>query len=63
MQVQSAAEPPKKVAQGERPIAADGGEYFMLQIRDQGGPIEPVYPSEGTPASSSTHRTRTPPGC
>jgi iron(III) transport system substrate-binding protein len=50
MQVQSAAEPPKKVAQGERPIAADGGEYFMLQIRDQGGPIEPVYPSEGTPS-------------
>jgi iron(III) transport system substrate-binding protein len=49
MQVQSAAEPPKKVAQGERPIAADGGEYFMLQIRDQGGPIGPVYPSEGTP--------------
>ncbi len=50
MQVQSAAEPPKKVAQGERPIAADGGEYFMLQIRNQGGPIEPVYPSEGTPS-------------
>jgi iron(III) transport system substrate-binding protein len=50
MQVQSAAEPPKKVAQGERPIAADGGEYFMLQLRDQGGPIEPVYPSEGTPS-------------
>src|SRR5215472_12039457 len=50
MQVQSAAEPPKKVAQGERPIAADGGEYFMLQIRDQGGAIEPVYPSEGTPS-------------
>ena len=50
MQVQSAAEPPKKVAQGERPIAADGGEYFMLQIRDQGGPIEPVYPTEGTPS-------------
>jgi iron(III) transport system substrate-binding protein len=50
MQVQSAAEPPKKVAQGERPIAADGGEYFMLQIRNQGGPIEPVYPTEGTPS-------------
>ena len=50
MQVQSAAEPPKKVAQGERPIGADGGEYFVLQIRDQGGPIEPVYPSEGTPS-------------
>jgi iron(III) transport system substrate-binding protein len=50
MQVQSAAEPPKKVAQGERPIGADGGEYFILQIRDQGGVIEPVYPSEGTPS-------------
>jgi len=50
MQVQSAAEPPKKVAQGERPIGVDGGEYFVLQIRDQGGPIEPVYPSEGTPS-------------
>jgi iron(III) transport system substrate-binding protein len=50
MQVQSAAEPPKKAAQGERAIAADGGEYFMLQIRDQGGAIEPVYPSEGTPS-------------
>jgi iron(III) transport system substrate-binding protein len=50
MQVQSAAEPPKKVAQGERPIGADAGEYFVLQIHDQGGPIEPVYPSEGTPS-------------
>lgn len=50
MQVQSAAEPPKKVTQGERQIAADGGEYFILQIRDQGGAIDPVYPSEGTPS-------------
>jgi iron(III) transport system substrate-binding protein len=38
------------VAQGERPIGADAGEYFVLQIRNQGGPIEPVYPSEGTPS-------------
>lgn len=50
MQVQSAADPPKKVAQGERPVEADGGEYFLLQIRDQGGPVEPVYPTEGTPS-------------
>lgn len=49
MQVQSAADPPKKVAQGERPIAADGGEYFELQLRDNGAPLEIVYPSEGTP--------------
>jgi iron(III) transport system substrate-binding protein len=53
MQVQSGTDPPKKVAQGERPIAADGDEYFTLQIRDQGGPIEPVYPTEGTPSIPS----------
>lgn len=50
MQVQAAWEPPKKVAQGERPIGADGDEYSVLQIRDRGGAIEPVYPSEGTPS-------------
>jgi iron(III) transport system substrate-binding protein len=38
------------VARGERPIAADGLEYLELRIRDNGGPIEPVYPSEGTPS-------------
>jgi iron(III) transport system substrate-binding protein len=50
MSVQAAADEPKAVAQGERPIAADGLEYLVLQIRDQGGPIEPVYPIEGTPS-------------
>lgn len=50
MQVQSAADPPKKVAQGERPIAADGGEYVPLQMISQGAPIALVYPSEGTPS-------------
>jgi iron(III) transport system substrate-binding protein len=49
MQVQSAADPPKKVAAGERAIMADGGEYPTLQIREQGGPIQVVYASEGTP--------------
>jgi iron(III) transport system substrate-binding protein len=49
MQVQTGTDPPKKVAQGERPIGADGDEYFTLQILDQGGPIAPVYPTEGTP--------------
>jgi iron(III) transport system substrate-binding protein len=49
MQVQSGAEPPKKVAQGERPVAADGGEYLPLQMRSTGAPLELVYPSEGTP--------------
>ncbi len=50
MQVQSAADPPKKVAQGERPVAADGGEYVPLQMITQGAPLALVYPTEGTPS-------------
>ena len=50
MQVQSAADPPKKVAQGERPVAADGGEYLPLQMIATGAPLALVYPSEGTPS-------------
>jgi iron(III) transport system substrate-binding protein len=50
MQVQSAADPPKKVAQGERPVAADGGEYVPLQMIAQGAPLALVYPTEGTPS-------------
>ena len=50
MQVQSAADPPKKVAQGERPVAADGGEYLPLQMISQGAPLALVYPTEGTPS-------------
>jgi len=49
MQVQSATDPPKKLALGERAISADGGEYNLLQIKESGGPVEVVYPSEGTP--------------
>jgi iron(III) transport system substrate-binding protein len=53
MQVQAAADASKAVAKGESAIAADGLEYLVLQIRDQGGAIEPVYPSEGTPSIPS----------
>jgi iron(III) transport system substrate-binding protein len=49
MQVQSATDPPKKLALGERAIMAEGGEYVALQLKEQGDPIEIVYPSEGTP--------------
>ncbi len=49
MQVQSATDPPKKLALGERAIMADGGEYVALQLKEKGDPIELVYPSEGTP--------------
>src|SRR5262249_8046175 len=49
MQVQSATDPPKKLALGERAIMADGGEYNVLQIKESGGPVENVYPTEGVP--------------
>ena len=49
MQVQSSTEPPKKVAQGERPIMADGNEYNVFFLKDAGAPIEIVYAAEGTP--------------
>ena len=49
MQVQSATDPPKKLALGERTIMADGGEYVALGLKEKGDPIEIVYPAEGTP--------------
>ena len=49
MQVQSATDPPKKLALGERAIMADGVEYVLFQLKEKGDPIEAVYPSEGTP--------------
>jgi iron(III) transport system substrate-binding protein len=49
MQVQSSTEPPKKLAAGERPVMADGNEYNVFILKEQGVPIEPVYAAEGTP--------------
>jgi len=49
MQVQSAADPPKKVLLGERAIMADGNDYNLLLLKDQGKPVEAVYPTEGSP--------------
>ena len=49
MQVQSSADPPKKLDLGERAIMADGNEYNILQIKESGRPVEPVYASEGSP--------------
>ena len=49
MQVQSATDPPKKLSLGERAIMADGVEYLVLQQKEAGNPIEPVYATEGTP--------------
>jgi iron(III) transport system substrate-binding protein len=49
MQVQSSTEPPKKLAQGERSVMADGNEYNVFMLREENVPIEPVYATEGTP--------------
>jgi iron(III) transport system substrate-binding protein len=49
MQVQSAADPPKKLDLGERAVMADGNEYSILQLKEAGRPVEPVYATEGSP--------------
>ena len=49
MQVQSAADPPKKLALGERAVMADGIEYGMFQAKEKGQPVKLIYPTEGTP--------------
>ncbi len=49
MQVQSSADPPKKLALGERAIMADGNEYNLFLLKESGQPVEIVYPTEGTP--------------
>ena len=49
MQVQSAADPPKKLLLGERAVMADGNDYNLLLLKDQGKPVEVVYATEGAP--------------
>src|SRR5580692_9169426 len=49
LQVQSAADPPKKLLLGERAVMADGNDYNLLLAKDEGKPVEVVYPSEGAP--------------
>jgi iron(III) transport system substrate-binding protein len=52
MQVQSATEPPKKVAVGERSVMVDGTEYVLLAMQDAGSPVMPIYAVEGSPIFS-----------
>jgi iron(III) transport system substrate-binding protein len=49
MQVQSSADPPKRLALGERAVMADGNEYNIFEIGEKGGPVAPVYATEGSP--------------
>src|SRR6266705_705103 len=49
MQVQSATDPPKKLAVGERAVQVDGSEYVVLHLKEVGQAVEPVYATEGSP--------------
>jgi iron(III) transport system substrate-binding protein len=49
MQVQSSADPPKKLDLGERAVMADGNEYNSFELKERGRPVEPVYATEGSP--------------
>jgi iron(III) transport system substrate-binding protein len=49
MQVQSSADPPKRLALGERAVMADGNEYNIFQLSESGKPVAPVYATEGSP--------------
>ncbi len=49
LQVQSAADPPKKIHIGERAVMIDGNDYNLLLLKDKGQPVQPVYPTEGAP--------------
>ena len=53
MQVQSATDPPKKLALGERAVMFDGAGYLIIQAKEKGDPVEIVYPVEGTPIATS----------
>lgn len=49
MQVQSATDPPMRVAQGERAVMADAAEVTAQRLISQGAPLVLVYPTEGVP--------------
>jgi iron(III) transport system substrate-binding protein len=49
LQVQSSVDPPKKLALGERHVMADGNDFNVIQLKEQGQPVEVVYPTEGAP--------------
>jgi iron(III) transport system substrate-binding protein len=49
MQVQSAGDPPKKLALGERAVQVDGADAVGLGLKEQGQPVEFVHAAEGSP--------------
>ncbi|MBV9558252.1 MAG: extracellular solute-binding protein [Pseudolabrys sp.] len=49
MQLQSAADPPKKVAIGERALMADGNDYSLELSKRKNEPVAIVHAAEGSP--------------
>jgi iron(III) transport system substrate-binding protein len=49
MQLQSAADPPKKIAIGERAVMADGNDYSLEVAKEKNQPVEVVHAAEGSP--------------
>ena len=56
MQVQSATDTPKKIALGERAVMVDGAGYLVIRNKEEGQPVEIVYPEEGTPLATCAER-------
>jgi iron(III) transport system substrate-binding protein len=52
MQVQSATDTPKKIQLGERAVMVDGAGYLVIRYKEEGSPLEIVYPEEGTPLAT-----------
>ena len=52
MQVQSATDTPKKIQLGERAVMVDGAGYLVIRYKEEGAPLEVVYPEEGTPLAA-----------
>ncbi|MCC6889339.1 MAG: extracellular solute-binding protein [Hyphomicrobiales bacterium] len=52
MQVQSATDTPKKIELGERAVMVDGAGYLVIRYKEEGAPVEIVYPQEGTPLAT-----------
>ena len=49
LQVQSAADPPKKIQIGERAVMTEGNDYNIALLKEQGQPVEAVNAAEGSP--------------
>ncbi len=53
MQVQSATDTPKRISLGERAIMVDGAGYLVIRYKEEGQPVDIIYPEEGTPLATS----------